>query len=391
VPKNLTDVSQWETVEVPVGTDPATAGSVETPFQTLADRTRYLLNNVATLIALQLLNWIETDASALHTAITGGLGVACHDESVRVSLLETSTSGGDLAEEVFGLGGLVWGEGAAPAEGEREPCVACDGQGVFALVPGLMACPTGTIQFRDFNGAATWVVWTAGTPASTSGWILIEHDWIGRWVIADLDGVMKKCNGAGAAFTALSTPPAWGGAAPLVLKHSHDPLNPIWIALTGGFVSHSADGNVWSAAVAHDWSAAPSPGQVAYSARSQAWIGVDANGTLYRSSDDGQTWSEISTGSPAAMSTIIEFSTLNQALISSDGLGGWVVVYTADTAQTEVFVSADDGETWSQVELPALAEEEYSNLWYGGGRFHLLTNDGGGNWKSFTTLRLDRS
>ena len=47
MPKDLTDVSQWVDVSVPVGTDPATAASVEDPLQDLADRTRYLYDAIS--------------------------------------------------------------------------------------------------------------------------------------------------------------------------------------------------------------------------------------------------------------------------------------------------------------------------------------------------------
>lgn len=46
MPKNLTGVSQWDTVTVPVDTDTADAASVETSFQILTDRSEYLLDGV---------------------------------------------------------------------------------------------------------------------------------------------------------------------------------------------------------------------------------------------------------------------------------------------------------------------------------------------------------
>jgi len=44
--KTLTDSSTWADVAVPVDTEDADAASVETPFQTLANRTKYLLDAV---------------------------------------------------------------------------------------------------------------------------------------------------------------------------------------------------------------------------------------------------------------------------------------------------------------------------------------------------------
>ena len=53
MPTNLTDVSTFtDPVAVPVDSDPRNAASVETPFQALANRTRYLLNQIETAGAL---------------------------------------------------------------------------------------------------------------------------------------------------------------------------------------------------------------------------------------------------------------------------------------------------------------------------------------------------
>ena len=56
MPKTLDDNRIFDDVDVPVGTDPALASSVETPFQLLTDRTWFLWELVKAYVSSAYLN-----------------------------------------------------------------------------------------------------------------------------------------------------------------------------------------------------------------------------------------------------------------------------------------------------------------------------------------------
>jgi hypothetical protein len=388
VPKDLTDASQWETVAVPVGTDPATASSVETPFQLLADRTRYLLNRLG---AGLLLNWFATDTSTAPTADTGGPLDGVHDPVTGNEVIVDFTGAG-LFEDNVAPGGMVWAHGPGGAMGGNIPRLAVDHLGNVVCVPQESSSHN---VFFSPTPLGTWVDWTAGLPAGS--WVRVAHDWLGRWVIGSATGDILQSTGPGVAFAVVTVDPSFPNAI-YCLRHSHhpaellspdDPGNQSWVALSPTRASRSADGMTWTAAALHDLSGYPR--DIAYSALGTKWIAplvapADPGGAfigLGVSDDNGETWAEVT-----PFATALGASSITDARIACDGHGGWVVALTDGTG-VELWASHDNGVTWTQAYLPSAPHPDQLALWYGGGRFHLMTTDESGAWAGFASLRAD--
>jgi len=105
-----------------------------------------------------------------------------------------------------------------------------------------------------------------------------------------------------------------------------------------------------------------------------------ANGTIGISDDGGATWA-------AAVTVHAGFSPV-PAHIACDGFGDWMAVFR-DAANAFLYASWDDGETWHQVYLPTGPISPATALFYGGGRFHLVDDDGAGNGYVSLSLRAE--
>ena len=92
MPKDLTDSSTFTApVSVPVDSDPRNAASVETPFQALANRTRYLLNQIETDGAL------EVELSPI-SGVQGETGISAWDYGAGVGApsVDSAANGSEL-------------------------------------------------------------------------------------------------------------------------------------------------------------------------------------------------------------------------------------------------------------------------------------------------------
>ncbi len=371
MPKDLVDVSQWETVAVPVGTDPATAASVETPCQLLTDRSRYLLDYA---LRLRLVNWTETDSAGL-AAMDGGPGEGLYDP---VSGHHTTIhdDGANTEQPIADVGGWHWTLSGAPPTGRRYT-IDHDGAGSMAA-DGAAGGPA----YCDVAGGG-WLVPVAWIAAGQHG--IIRHDRAGLWLVgknittSNLVEILRS-TGPLVAFAAPATPPGFiGGGTLYCLEHSHDAGNPLWVALTGNQCSTSVDGNTWKEAAAHGLSKAPL--SLAYSQFGATWIAALKDGSI-ATSTDGVTWTKSTpfiTGLAGALN----------AHIATGGLGDWVIVL-ANAGGLEIWVSADNGVTWTEAWLPYYAPpHDHVALWYGQGRFNMLLDDGSGDVVTFFTLRAD--
>jgi hypothetical protein len=166
-----------------------------------------------------------------------------------------------------------------------------------------------------------------------------------------------------------------------------------WIAIvptgppTG--ISRSADGQTWTATVVHGFGFTPT--DLAYSAYGTTWIAVGITPLSIATSTDGASW--------ATTTPITTTLTPTSAKIACDGYGTWLIVFAdtvpAGTENVEMWASVDNGATWFQVwTLPDqvggnLPFDNHLTLWYGGGRFFLLTENGVVTNAAFCSLRAD--
>ena len=349
----------------------------------------------------RVLNWQAGSVAGIGGLI-GGLGHGIYDPIADVHIWHGHT--GVAANEEATSDGLIW-TGGAPwvVAGNALYCYAAhDGNGTRAQVTGNLV-PPGANQIGFSTGFAAWAAWTAGEP--NGQFTLIEHDHVGLWVMTDIGGV-----GGASGDLLVSTGPAnaWGAptsapgfaAGPTVLAHSHhpaaliypnDPGNPMWIAMTPAQKSMSADGQTWSAAAAHGIGGTPLG--LAYSAHGTRWIATVAcggKGWITYSDDNGSTWNPSAVLGNAACPITSSIVNPTEMQIACDGYGDWMIAI-ADSAggSLELHASWDNGKTWARVPLPSTPYNAFADLWYGGGRFMLMTTDGAGNFAAYTSLRAD--
>lgn len=354
----------------------------------------YLLNELSQrakgVASMRLLNWIETDVAAI--ADTGGPIDGIHDPITGSEVIVDFT-GVAAFEDNTAPGGMVWAAGAGGAGMSGvQPRLAVDQAGNVAFV-NSQACPPAALAVAySPTPLGGWVAWPGGgAPAGT--WCLIEHDWLGRWVISGTLGTMLTSTAPAVAFGALATAPGWIAATIVGLKHSHhpaakvwpaDPGNQHWVALTPTQRSTSLDGTNWTAAAAHGLGGIP--WDLAYSAFGAKWICPVFNaGVLIGmgvSTDNGATWAL-----GAAPATALA-GPLTQGRIACDGFGDWMMAL-GDGAAVELWASWDNGGTWHEAYPPTTPIPNNFALWYGGGRFHLMCNDAGANWTGYASLRAD--
>jgi hypothetical protein len=399
VPKDLTDVSQWETVEVPVGTDPATAGSVETPLQLLADRSRFLLDFLA---SMRLLNWRGVDLSV--GANNGGLGRMAWEPIIEAFVDVVETAAGVGEELLAGPGADGWAVGTPPtigAVGAYPPSIAADGLGNLVVATGL-ANP-GHVSMRWRNGItgaySVPAAWGANGPTGQFRAVTGCKFGVFHFIAADVDGPILIVQDNAHAWGSPTGPGFTSGQGARALRSSEHPAgllgpddagNQAIVALSALQKSHSVnDGLNWSAAAAHGLGG--NPHDLAYSALGQRWIAPVLNfpaGTfrgLGVSDDNGATWTL------DAASIVSSLSTVADAQIASDGLGGWALMLTG--TNYELWVSWDNGVNWRRIRLPldgALSSPQGNiRLAYGGGRFAINTDDGSGVFAAYMSLRAN--
>lgn len=383
MPKDLTDASQWDTTAVPVGTDPATSASVETPFQLLTNRAKYLFDRIVGALAL---NFFAGDTS---TPGTFGAGISAktsrieYDPTTGYWTFPVDGDGaGNPPEEAYSKNGITW-EKNAPAGWAN---ATAQGHSVNQTTGYRAVSIFGNDQlWRSVNThAGTWILWN-GIGATGKQYTLIGNDGA-RWVVYNsTDSTLMYTDDVTATPPAAgATQPGFAGAVTFVDHSRHaaaevdpsDPGNLVWLAITATEASRSADGNTWTAAAAHGI-AAPA-GSLAYTARSQLWHALDTtagNLQLYTSDDNGDTW--------AGGTVIWAPANIMRAAIASDRLGSLVVIATDTvTDETRAYASIDDGDTWTRIALPGdhfpgvPSWTRYPLAGFGGGRFMLVAEDG---------------
>jgi hypothetical protein len=133
--------------------------------------------------------------------------------------------------------------------------------------------------------------------------------------------------------------------------------NGRWVAVGGGRIHTSIDGNTWEVAFEepyvdfNDVTYSPTAGWMA--------VGFDAEGvySVAMTSSNGTSW-----GYGGMKGTGFE-------AVHHDGVGRWVVVGTGDLMYTSV-----DGNTWSQVDLSNLHIRYLQDIVYGNGRWVAVGN-----------------
>lgn len=344
MPKNLTDANTWATIAVPVGTDPALASSVETPFQLLTNRTRHIYE---ALIGARAANWKTADFSAVAAQWTSYTPRdICFDTSLG-GFTALNSNGGTIytyhpntfvSPPAIGGGGLKWEDEASTpfsAGGWKGQEIASNQNGQRVVVDPLSA--------NVVIESASLSTWTSR--AATGTWYCIDHDKTSLYAIGGASGAISTSSN-GTSWT-----PRTSGCSNQIIciGNNYNAVSPGWIALTSTERSVSTDGLTWSAAL-HSLSAAPIPHTLRYSLYENKWMVILTNCNIGYSIDGGLNWSEYS--DPFGLYASYNPLSADKVAFESDGQGGWIFQHNSPGAGTDTnrrWVSKNNGTTWYEV------------------------------------------
>jgi photosystem II stability/assembly factor-like uncharacterized protein len=346
MPKDLTDVSQWNTVAVPVGTDSATAASVETPFQILTDRAKFLFDLTSDL---REGNWFDdTDL----TSVTGTdvPTCFCYDSSTKLYTLGTQNG-----NAVISTGGLIWDDeggasptGPNPGAGNHVTDIDSNNSG------RRIACADDGSGDDVFYSTATGT-WTACTITGTPG---LTFETVGSnkvvgandvWLIADSatpSAVYRSTDGitfSSVTVTGLTT-------RVRSILHTGDEDNDNWILMTDTQCARSSDKGINWTTASHGLSSTNQRGTVAYDCiRERFVVLIDGGRNVAYSDDFGATWTEVTSALPETITGG------TRQLVSSDK--GELLAWCGTASQ--IFTSHDGGLTWRRRYAPKVMNTLY--------------------------------
>ncbi|MCP3884170.1 MAG: exo-alpha-sialidase [Propionibacteriaceae bacterium] len=374
MPKDLTDVSQWDTVAVPVGTDPATASSVETPIQLLTDRSRFLLDRISRMIPANFRPMNNSFSADVVPHWADGRIIACHDQKWGTHLLVVSESIAAPSLKVLHSDGNGTWRNKETIGGVNGAAVAEDGDDDHAGRVTIV-CSTGPNFIKDavytsLDGAAFSLVTITGTPGLNFQRIGCDKAASPTWIIGDKvssgsPSLYSSTNGT--TYSVVSGFPTVTSAQDILdIQHTchhagalgpSDPGNARWLVITPDYAFRSTDGATWFYQ-SHGLSIAiASHRKIAYSRTSQRWVAVTSvAGQVAYSDDHGATWTTIA----GALGTSIG------ERIVSDGHGTFVVQAGDGDRTTSyaraIYISVDEGLTWTRHYVSHIGTIPYGTL-----------------------------
>ena len=393
MPKNLTDVSQWATVAVPIGTDPATASSVETTFQLLTDRSRLLFD---LLLGMRLGNWSQGDVSD----ITGGTFCSganvmdiCHDPNedrfwaidddgaVVVTLAPSMVTppnvpgGGphhwyDEMSDPLDL--VLWAASGTEVEiaagGGMIVAVSDSGTDQLARSIGILEA------WAAQSPAVASVYWCRAVYDPTSSLFVISGRVAGTptKVETSPDGATWTDRTSGAGFTV-------NGATPRAI--ASDPAGVLGtLILTDTEYAFTDDGVSYGQG-SHGLGSVPLA--LAYAGTTldgeSRWVAVLTNGDVAYSEDKGSSWTAVSSPFLQFVATYVR--------IAADGQGG-LVASCANATRSILWASSDWGENWTEVFRSPMIDAMESGPCFGGGHFAAIGCLSGGTVAAMHSLRI---
>lgn len=257
-------------------------------------------------------------------------GTASTDDWVRVS---TGLSVGDLLYTLRSPGADFLAVNGGPFNGDEYPLLAelLPAKAWQQLGDPLPTWATPRLPGTDNEGAWLWAIDSGLYRSLDDGvtWTQIATGWNayrdaeyagGTWIVAG-PGVVRRSTDGGDSWTE-----EFVGSTRTVSIATDGAGN--WVALTpGGFSYNHEQG-------AGDWSMASGDGSADIWGRvmfgNGVWVGV-ANGTITRSTDDGETWSSVQSGAGSSRA------------LATDGNGVWIY-----GAADKLWRSTDDGATWTE-------------------------------------------
>lgn len=387
MPKNLTDVSQFNTIAVPVDTDAADAASVETPFQLLTDRTKYLIDYITGMRTSQWFH-VEHDSPATWGSFGGGAVNHPHDicyaaNSDKFSAIDDG--GHALISKdpgLVGSGDLPGGQGDGEWQEEAGSPGVCPGGGSgigaghasaeIASNPGnnrvaVGDAATGGIVAQCSPGGA----WTTRNTINSVAWHCVDNN-----IVFAIGGATGKIETSGDGVNWTNRASGISDTIRLIANNGDDKFMALSDTMVSvGFVT-------WSATV-HGFTSTPL--RMTYDAREDKWWVLRVNGSLAWSDDDGASWTGV-VGDPLGLLASAPISK-HEAGLDCDGKGNLVVTFerytgtlpSPTTVDSRRWVVRDDGAEYIRTYSPRMHGCQQGGVCFGRDRF-VTAGDVGGNF-----------
>ena len=260
-------------------------------------------------------------------------------------------------------GGITWYDVTPPDLEEIGSTVhtfILDNDHAWVQKPDFNNFPNNGLLYHTVDGGLTWNV--SSTPFSGGDLSFIDAN--NGWMLADL--------GVGAGSNAVAVFQTTDGGATWAQTYSNDPNNPEASDSLplGGIKSDLIPLNMQT-----------------------AWVGgvVYSPGTvyLYRTDDNGQTWTPVSLELPEGTEDV-ELGIDRDQMHFVSAMDGFLIVrMSGDSTQTAVYVTRDCGETWTLTPtlIPEAGQSDFLSaeevILYNGEQFY-VTRDAARTWATVT-------
>ena len=260
-------------------------------------------------------------------------------------------------------GGITWYNVTPPDLEEIGSTVhtfILDKDHAWVQKPDFNNFPNNGLLYHTADGGLTWSI--SSTPFSGGDLSFIDAN--NGWMLADL--------GVGAGSNAVAVFQTTDGGSTWAQTYSNDPNNPEASDSLplGGIKSDLVPLNMQT-----------------------AWVGgvVYSPGTvyLYRTDDNGQTWTQVSLELPEGAENFELGIDRDQMRFVSATDGFLIVRMSGDSTQTAVYVTRDGGETWTLTPtlIPEAGQSDFLSaeevILYNGEQFY-VTRDAARTWATVT-------
>ncbi len=367
--KTLTDSSTWDDVAVPVDTEDADAASVETPFQTLSDRTRYLLDVIASYLSAAYMNLQEADTTALSTVDGSGVMAGCKGwDSLDVRMHTIIDNDGQTAicehpgkaSATSGGGGVVWNDEADTPTATLSWTAAgtlvdiCTGWR-SAAYERLAVSNSADAQVAWSSGAGSWGAVNGGV--ASVAWSACEYGYDGTsdiWVIGGESGDIRTSSNPNSVNFASQTSGLTDDVVRIRSNRKPSTSHQFLALDDSGNVSVSdADGTTWEETLVASLGLSSTLKSITWDAKNDRWVGVQYDGARAWSSD-GKTWTE------SADDELPDFTAAagNRFFLDADDQGNLTLSVHSTGNRALLYVAGNGGEDmpngrpWEEVFYP---------------------------------------
>lgn len=205
----------------------------------------------------------------------------------------------------------------------KTSCIGRGDNGTLVVGASFWNANGGAIVFVSTDNGATWlsrsIGWTEGTLTTLQD---VATDGSGNWVVVGTLGQVSTSANDGTSWTLRASV---GSTFNAVTTNK----TGAWVGVGNSFIATSTNNG-------SNWTTRTAPSAVYFDVETDGagvWIAVGNNGVISRSTDNGVTWTAVTSGTSASV-----------VRVATDGAGVWVAVGSFGYLR-----SADNGLTWSLI------------------------------------------